>query len=107
MLAAVAIPIAIQGSFVTLALLSATARLTTYLFTCAAVPRLRKISKEQGFRAPGGLVVPILGTLISLTLFSIMTRERLIAAIIALTVGAVLFAIARAAGRPPREPIAQ
>lgn len=104
-LAAVAIPIAIQGSFVTLALLSATARLTTYLFTCAAIPRLRKMSKDRGFRAPGGLVVPILGTLISLALFSIMTRERFIAAMIALAVGAVLFAIARAAGKPAPKPM--
>ncbi len=107
LLAAIAIPIAIQGSFVKLALLSATARLTTYLFTCASIPRLRKISGSQGFRAPGGLLVPILGVLISLTLFSIMTRERLIAATIALVVGAILFAIARASSKPPRKPVAE
>ena len=101
-LAGVAIPLAIAGSFVKLALLSAVARLTTYLFTCASLPRLRKIS--PGFRAPGGLLVPILGTLISLSLFAIMTRERFIAAVIALTVGAMLFGISRMLGGKPRLP---
>jgi APA family basic amino acid/polyamine antiporter len=96
-LVAIAIPVAIAGSFVTLALLSAVARLSTYLFTCAALPFLRK--RSPGFRAPGGLIIPILGVLISLSLVAIMTRERLIAAAIALVAGAVLWGIGRTFGK--------
>src|SRR6185436_13332114 len=62
----VVIALALGGSFAKMAMLSAVARLATFLFTCAAVPRLRKLNR--GFVTPGGLIVPILGTLISLTL---------------------------------------
>jgi len=88
----VALALALGGSFAQLALLSAVARLTTYLFTCAAVPRLRKLN--EGFRTPG-LVIPILGTLISLALFFTLDAKRLIAAAIALTVGAVVYLVTR------------
>jgi amino acid transporter len=94
LLAAVAVPIAIAGSFVQLALLSAVARLATYLFTCASLPILRRKS-NPGFHASRSLLVPILGILVSLTLVAVLTRERLIAAAIALTVGAVLWGIGR------------
>lgn len=92
LLAAIAIPVAIAGSFAKLAVLSAVARLTTYLFTCAAVPRLRKIS--PGFVSPGGLLVPVLGVAVSLALFFILKPQHLIAAAIALTVGALLWLVA-------------
>lgn len=97
LLAGVAIPVALSGSFAKLALLSAVARMTTYLFTCAAVPRLRKLS-DGAFRAPGGLLFPILGVAVSVALFSILRAEQLIAAAIALTVGALLWWI----GQKPR-----
>lgn len=90
-LALVAIPVAIAGSFAKLAVLSAVARMTTYLFTCAAVPKLRKIS--PGFVSPGGLLVPILGVLISLVLFVTLKPQHLIAAAIALVVGAILWLV--------------
>src|SRR5258707_2119993 len=76
--ATVALAFALTGSFAKLALLSAVARLTTYLFTCAAVPWLRKLS-AGGFRTPG-LVVPILGVLVSLALVVTLTRDKLIVA---------------------------
>lgn len=94
LLAGVAIPVALAGTFAKLAVLSAIARLTTYLFTCASVPKLRKLS--PGFRAPGGWTIPILGTLISASLFLTLGRRHFIAAVIALTVGAVLWGISRA-----------
>jgi APA family basic amino acid/polyamine antiporter len=84
--------LAVAGSFATLALLSAVARLTTYLVTCAAVPRLRKLN--EGFRTPG-LIVPALGTLISLALFFSLNAQKLIAATIAMVVGAALWAVSR------------
>lgn len=97
LLIGVAIPVALAGTFAKLAVLSAIARLTTYLFTCASVPKLRKLS--QGFRAPGGWTIPILGTLISASLFLTLGRRHFIAAVIALSVGAVLWGISRAVGR--------
>jgi len=94
LLVAVAIPVAIAGSFAQLAVLSAIARLTTYLFTCASLPKLRRLS--SGFRAPGGWTIPILGTFISASLFLTLGRRHFIAAVIALAVGAILWAVSRA-----------
>lgn len=99
LLAAIAIPVALSGSFAKLALLSAVARMTTYLFTCAAVPRLRKLSGDEGFRAPGGYLFPLLGVALSIALFTILRTEQLVAAAIALAVGACLWFI----GRKPSE----
>lgn len=82
--------LACAGSFAKLAMLSAVARLTTYLFTCAAVPFLRKLN--EGFRTPG-LIIPILGTAISLALFLTLNAYNFIAAAIALAVGAVIYGV--------------
>jgi len=84
--------LACAGSFAKLAMLSAVARLTTYLFTCAAVPFLRKLN--EGFRTPG-LVIPILGTVISLVLFFTMNRFNFLAAGIAIIVGALIYVVSR------------
>jgi len=84
--------LACAGSFAKLAMLSAVARLTTYLFTCAAVPFLRKLN--EGFRTPG-LIIPILGTVISLVLFFTMNRFNFLAAAIAIVVGALIYAVSR------------
>lgn len=85
---AVALGLALGGSFRQLALLSAVARLATYLATCLAVPRLRKLN--EGFRTPG-LIVPILGTLVALAFVVTLDRWKLLAAAIALTVGAIVY----------------
>jgi basic amino acid/polyamine antiporter, APA family len=84
--------LACAGSFAKLAMLSAVARLTTYLFTCAAVPFLRKLN--EGFRTPG-LIIPILGTVISLVLFFTMNRFNFLAAGIAIIVGALIYLMSR------------
>jgi len=86
--------LACAGSFAKLAMLSAVARLTTYLFTCAAVPFLRKLN--EGFRTPG-LIIPILGTLISLALFLTLNAYNFLAAAIALAVGALIYLLSRPA----------
>jgi APA family basic amino acid/polyamine antiporter len=84
--------LACAGSFAKLAMLSAVARLTTYLFTCAAVPRLRKLN--EGFRTPT-LLLPILGVAISLTLFLTMNRFNFLAAGLAIIAGALIYALSR------------
>jgi basic amino acid/polyamine antiporter, APA family len=90
----IAIAMAIAGSFATLALLSAVARMTTYLVTCAAVPRLSRLS--PGFRIP--VWVAWLGTAISVLLFAFVlvdTPVRILVALAALALGALLYGIDR------------
>ncbi len=90
--ATVALALALGGSFAQLALLSAVARLATYLFTCCAVPRLRKLN--EGFRTPG-LLVPILGVVVSLAFVVSLDAKRALAGAIALTVGAGVYALSK------------
>lgn len=96
LLACATVPVALAGTFATLALVSAGARLATYLFTAASLPRLRRL--RDGYTNPGGLLIPILGVLISLYLLSVLTREQLTALGIAALAGLVLYAISLAAG---------
>ena len=90
--ATVALVLALAGSFAQLALVSALARVTTYLVTSAAVPRLRRLN--EGFRTPG-LVVPVLGVLVSLAFLYGRTRWHFIAAAIAIVVGAVIYTVSK------------
>lgn len=78
--------LALGGSFARLAMMSAVARLTTYLFTCAALPRL-------GTPTPWRITIAILGTLISLALFFTLSKFNFLAAAIALAVGAVIWLV--------------
>lgn len=94
----VALALALGGSFRQLALISAMARLTTYLVTCLAIPRLRKLNanpSKEGFRTPGGLLFPILGVLVSLVFVYNLNAQKLLVAAIALTVGAVLYFVSK------------
>ena len=81
-----------------MAKLSAVARLATYLFTCAALPRLRRIG--SGWLLPGGLIIPILGVLVSLLIVVTLDAGRLTIAAIAVVVGAILFFASRPSGAP-------
>jgi hypothetical protein len=69
-------------------MMSAVARLTTYLFTCAALPRL-------GAQTPWRITLSILGTLISLALFFTLSKFNFLAAAIALAVGAAIWLVSR------------
>jgi basic amino acid/polyamine antiporter, APA family len=87
-----ALIIALAGSFAQLALLSTVARLATYLATCLALPRLRKLS--PGFRTRG-LLVPILGTAVSLVFIVNLDGPKIIAAALALAVGCLIYLLSR------------
>jgi len=95
--AAVALALALAGSFRTLALLSAVARLATYLVTCCAIPFLRKLHDrpENGFRNPGGYLIPVLGVLVSMVFVVSLDRWKMLAAAIALVVGAAVYAVSK------------
>ncbi len=86
--AGLALALALWGTFRELALLSTVARLATYLTTCLAIPKLRKLN--EGFRTPG-YIVPILGTIVSLMFVFSLDQKRIIAAAIALGAGAGLY----------------
>jgi amino acid transporter len=81
---AVAAVLALAGSFAQLAMLSAVARLTTYLCTCAALPRLAPANTKR-------ITLAVLGTAISLLLYFTLNRFNFMAAAIALLVGAVVW----------------
>ena len=61
-----AIPIALSGSFTTLAAISVVSRFVQYVPTCLSIPVLRK-KKEltSSFRVPFGPVIPIIAVLVS------------------------------------------
>ncbi len=102
--AAVALALALSGSFVQLAMLSIIARLATYMGTAAAVPILRrKLGTQEGaFRVPGGPLIPILALLLCLAFLASARTENLLAGLVALGVGVVIYALRRR----PREPAA-
>ncbi|MGE0460590.1 MAG: APC family permease [Vicinamibacterales bacterium] len=97
--AAVALALALTGSFVFLAAVSAVARLVMYLAVCLAtlVLRRRQPAGEMGpalFLIPGGPVVPLLASVISFGILFGATTQQLAAGAAALVAGAVLFWIA-------------
>jgi amino acid transporter len=88
----VSLPLALTGGFVELAALSVVARLATYLGTAAAVPVLRRrFGNGRGFRLPGGPLIPIAASMLVIGLALSASSRNLIAAAIALGIGAVLF----------------
>jgi amino acid transporter len=98
--AVIALALALTGSFVFLAAVSAVARLVMYLAVCLStlVLRRRKPNDEMGpalFTIPLGPVVPILATVVAGGILFGATAEQLAAGAAALVAGALLFALAR------------
>jgi basic amino acid/polyamine antiporter, APA family len=87
----VATGLALGGSFAKLAMLSAVARLTTYLFTCAGIPFIQR--KMTNALKPTTLILAILGTIISLALFFTLNTFNFIAAGIALGAGVLVYLV--------------
>jgi amino acid transporter len=110
--AAVALILALTGSFVALAAVSAIARLVMYLAVCMSTLVLRKRDREIAaqvgahfsdplqaiappkFTVPFGPVIPILASIVALAILAGATRAHLIAGGAALAAGAVLFLLA-------------
>jgi amino acid transporter len=101
--AAVALTLALTGSFVQLAAVSAVARLVMYLAVCTATLVLRRRAPDEDmgpahFTAPLGPVVPVLASVVTLGILAGASRQQLLAGGAALVGGAVLYAIARRRG---------
>jgi len=100
---AVALALALSGSFAKLAVVSALARLVIYAGASAATLRLRSprfigTVREATFVAPFGPLVPIVAILVSVAVVAGATREQLVGGGAALLAGAALFAIRNAVG---------
>ncbi|MGH9869619.1 MAG: APC family permease [Candidatus Polarisedimenticolia bacterium] len=93
----ICLPLALTGTFTTLATLSVVARLATYLTTAAAVPVLRRrMPHAQGaLRLPAGDLIAAAAVVLSLGLAASATMANLLAAGAALAVGAVVYATRR------------
>lgn len=103
---AVAIVLALSGSWTKLAVVSAVTRLATYVGVSAATMRLRSAAMAgqvppAAFVAPLGPVVPTIAIVMSLAVFAGATREQLLGGFAALAAGAVLFWVG-ASGRSVR-----
>ena len=110
--AGLALVLALTGSFVALAAVSAIARLVMYLAVCMSTLVLRKRDREIAaqvgahftdpskaipapkFTAPFGPVIPILASIVALGILAGATRPQLTSGVAALLGGAVLFFLA-------------
>ena len=102
--AVIALTLALTGSFVALAAVSAIARLVMYLAVCASTLVLRKHDREIAapagavapakFTVPMGPVVPILASVVALGILAGASQAQLTAGAAALAAGAVLFFVA-------------
>ena len=106
---AVALVLALSGSFATIAVVSALARIVTYTSVSAATLRLRSPEfrsrvNPATFSTPWGPVVPILAMTVGVAVIAGASRAQLIGGVSALAAGALLFAVrsffARPAGAP-------
>ncbi len=94
---AVALPLALSGSFVKLAALSVVARLVTYVGTAAALPVLRRKFRDSpdALRLPGGLLLPLAAVSLAVGLAASASARNLLTAGAALAVGLVVYAFRR------------
>jgi amino acid transporter len=97
--AAVALVLGLSGRFATLALASAISRLIVYVFTCAATLRLRQpqfetLVQPPAFVVPYGPMIPAAALVVAFTILAGARRDQLIAGVVALSAGAVLYLVA-------------
>lgn len=90
---ALALPLALTGSFVQLALLSMVTRLLGYISTAASVLVLDKRDGERPdvLHLPGGRLIPSVALLLSLMLLSSASATNLLAVGIAIAVGSLIY----------------
>ena len=96
---AVSLVLAVSGRYSDLALVSAISRLLVYVATCASTLRLRSAVfagqvKPPTFVVPFGAVIPSAAIAIALAMLAGARREQLVAGLISLIVGGLLYLIA-------------
>jgi amino acid transporter len=108
--AAVALALALSGSFQSLAAASAISRLVVYVATCASTLRLRGsgfdgVVKPAAFVVPLGPVIPLAAIVIALAILAGATPLQLTAGTGALAAGACLYLVAVKGGSVPAESV--
>jgi APA family basic amino acid/polyamine antiporter len=93
--------VSLAGTFAQLAAISAIARLIFSAATCLALPLLRRRMPPARFRVPGGLLVPLAATALSLWLLSGLSGDQAAAGAVAVLVGLVLFLLFGRRSRVP------
>lgn len=87
---------ALSGGFAQLAAVSAVARLLFSASTCLAIPVLRRRlpPDQRGFTLPGGPLIPLLATALSVWLLAGLTRTQALAGLVGLLSGLAVYAVA-------------
>lgn len=88
-----ALPIALSGSFTTLAAISVISRFSQYIPTCLAILVFRKRGMEGTFKVPFGALVPVLATAVSIWLLFHADPKSLVIGLGALLLGIPLYFI--------------
>ncbi|MBI2220940.1 MAG: amino acid permease [Acidobacteria bacterium] len=104
---AVALALALSGTFTTLAIGSAITRLFVYAVSCAATlalrrPRFAGVVNRPAFVAPGGPLIPAAGALLSVGIVAFATPRQISVGVAALAAGAALYVVTRLAGASAR-----
>ena len=102
---AVSLLLALTGTFVQMAAVSAVARLLVYVATCSAVPVLRQrqlgsTRDDEIFRVPGGWIIPLLAVAASAAVIVAADLFSLAAGALALLLGAGIYFYQRGASGP-------
>jgi amino acid transporter len=92
---AVALTLALSGSFAAIAVVSALARLLMYGGTAAATLRLRSLTADQvkaaTYTTPWGAAIPIVAIVVCIGIAAGATRQQLLGGLAALAGGGALF----------------
>lgn len=94
---ALALALALSGTFVGLAMLSIVARLATYVGTAAALPVLRRRFGDRpgAIRLPGGMLIPVLAIALCVVFLASAELRNLLAGVVALAVGWLIYRMRR------------
>lgn len=86
--------LSIQGTFMSALTISTVIRLLAYMATCIALPVLRRngVALEARFRVPGGTIVSLVATALSLWLLASSAARDAIAVVAAAVLGLVIYA---------------
>jgi len=101
---AVGLAMALVGTFEGMAVLSAIARMVSYVATCLAVLQLRRSHGPAPFTIAGGWLVPVGATALCLWVTSRGPDGSLLAGLAAAAVGAGLYSLCRRGGGPEPPP---
>lgn len=89
---ALAVPLALSGSFAKLAMISVVSRFAQYLPTCLAVLKLRKREDlKSTFTIPFGPVIPVVAIVVSLWMLAQSDLEKIIWGLCGLIVGVPIY----------------